>query len=118
MNISCDMALDLITLYKDGVASEDSKKAIREHLKGCPDCARLYRNYSAALSARSAKKCAVPNGEANEKYTHLAQDLRKRRIVNTVSMVSAVALSVGVGAFCLLKMLAISKKGSETGTFF
>ena len=32
MNISCDMAMDLIALYCDGVASADSRKAVREHL--------------------------------------------------------------------------------------
>ncbi len=40
--ISCDMCMDLIPLVKDGVASEDSCKAVHEHLAECDACSLTY----------------------------------------------------------------------------
>ena len=40
--ITCDICMDLIPLVKDGIASEDSRVAVEEHIKDCPDCAAAY----------------------------------------------------------------------------
>jgi len=40
--ISCDMCIDLMPLVQDGVASEDSRNAVLQHLQECPDCRSLY----------------------------------------------------------------------------
>lgn len=45
-NITCDICQDLMPLAKDGVASEDSTKAVEDHLKNCPACSELYQNES------------------------------------------------------------------------
>ena len=42
MQLSCDMCMDLMPLVKDGVASEDSRKAVLDHMENCPFCAALY----------------------------------------------------------------------------
>ena len=47
MNITGDMAMDLIALYNDGLASDDSRRAVDEHLKSCPECSAAYASYSA-----------------------------------------------------------------------
>lgn len=36
------MCIDLMPLVQDGVASEDSRNAVLQHLQGCPDCRALY----------------------------------------------------------------------------
>ena len=64
MNISCDMAMDLIALYCDGVASADSRKAVREHLAVCPVCSRAYDAYR--KSHEQSKRPAPRSPE--EKY--------------------------------------------------
>ena len=38
MNIKCEVIRDLLPLYADGVASEESRALIEEHLKECADC--------------------------------------------------------------------------------
>ena len=38
MNISCNVILDLIPLVKDGVASDDSTKIVKKHIKSCDKC--------------------------------------------------------------------------------
>ncbi len=41
-DITCDVCMDLLPLVQDGIASEDSKRLVEEHIKNCSACARLY----------------------------------------------------------------------------
>ena len=40
--ISCEICMDLLPLVQDGVASNDSRNAVLEHLRDCPACRALY----------------------------------------------------------------------------
>ena len=40
--ISCDVCMDLIPLVQDGIASEDSREAVEQHIKHCESCAAYY----------------------------------------------------------------------------
>lgn len=40
--ITCDMCMDLMPLVKDGIASEDSRAAVEEHIKSCESCKKRY----------------------------------------------------------------------------
>lgn len=42
IKITCDICIDLMPLVQDGVASEDSSKAVEEHLKICPVCRSMF----------------------------------------------------------------------------
>lgn len=42
MKYSCGIIRDLLPLYIDGVCSEESKKAMEEHLSECSDCKDFY----------------------------------------------------------------------------
>ena len=48
--ITCDICKDLMPLVKDGIASEDSRGAVIEHVKACEDCKKLYENDSIELA--------------------------------------------------------------------
>lgn len=41
MKYECNMIRDLLPLYEDGACSEESSKAVEEHLSECPDCKDL-----------------------------------------------------------------------------
>lgn len=41
--ITCDICMDLMPLVQDGIASEDSRKAVEEHVKNCECCAAYYK---------------------------------------------------------------------------
>lgn len=45
MMISCDIILDLIPLVKDGVASEDSKALVLDHIKNCNNCREEFNSF-------------------------------------------------------------------------
>ena len=40
--ITCDLCMDLMPLVKDGVASEDSVAAVRNHIASCENCRMLF----------------------------------------------------------------------------
>jgi hypothetical protein len=99
------MAMDLVALYKDRLASEDSNRAIREHLKSCPDCRRAYASYTADRATPAAVVCPVTQDDLAQKYHKLAAHLHKQHVVSTAAVLSVVLLSVGVGIFGTIKML-------------
>ena len=39
--MNCDIVRDLLPLYEDGLCSEESRKAVEEHLKSCEACRKL-----------------------------------------------------------------------------
>lgn len=45
--ISCEICMDLIPLVQDGIASEDSKKAVERHIESCESCKKLCSGESA-----------------------------------------------------------------------
>ncbi|MBQ8633463.1 MAG: zf-HC2 domain-containing protein [Lachnospiraceae bacterium] len=42
--ITCELCKDLMPLVKDGIASADSCLAVKEHLKECEECKKIYEN--------------------------------------------------------------------------
>ena len=42
--ISCDMCMDLMPLVNDGVASDDSRKAVQQHISKCEQCRYFYED--------------------------------------------------------------------------
>lgn len=43
MKIDCNIIRDLLPLYTEGLASEESRIAVEEHLKDCEECRAIYR---------------------------------------------------------------------------
>ena len=44
--ISCDICKDLIPLVKDEISTEDSRNVVKEHIKTCESCRKLYGDES------------------------------------------------------------------------
>ncbi len=42
--MKCDVIKDLIPLYIDECCSEESRAIVKEHLKSCPDCNKIYES--------------------------------------------------------------------------
>lgn len=40
--ISCEICRDLMPLVRDGVALQDSREAVLQHLKECPECKAVF----------------------------------------------------------------------------
>jgi predicted anti-sigma-YlaC factor YlaD len=108
MNISCDMAMDLIALYMDGVASEDSRQAIREHLKGCPECRRAFSTYSSMKRREMKPSHTISEDELKAKYSVIAKNLRRKHRISTAAVATIVLLSLAIGSYATTKLLYLS----------
>jgi predicted anti-sigma-YlaC factor YlaD len=97
--------MDLIALYKDGVASIDSRRAIREHLKSCPECARAFAAYSVKKPEIVKPEHILTEDDITANYTKLAKNLRRKHIISTATVIAIVAISIGIGSFSTMKLL-------------
>lgn len=50
--MTCAMCRDLMPLVRDGIACEDSVRAVERHIGRCADCARLYQGCEPAAGAQ------------------------------------------------------------------
>lgn len=54
--LACHVVKDLLPLYADGLTSEETSQAIKEHLTDCKDCSREYR----AMTGGPASEFGAP----------------------------------------------------------
>ncbi|HZW49795.1 MAG TPA: zf-HC2 domain-containing protein [Bacillota bacterium] len=103
MEISCDIVMDLITLYHDGLASESSVNAIKTHLKSCPNCRKAYHDYKLAEVRPSQTETDVNIQELNDRFNYLARRLRKRQYLITSGMGFYILFSLVLLVFYTLR---------------
>jgi len=78
MNLDCDIVMDCVSIYKDGLASENTVRAVEQHLKKCADCRRFYKQYD-SINTISTKKQSACTGSSDEKFAALSKALKMRR---------------------------------------
>lgn len=76
MKLSCNIIRDLLPLYAEGLASDDSRGAVAEHIAGCDDCRRMLTDLG--------WKPPIPVQTDTEALEHLGRRIRRRRIRTTV----------------------------------
>lgn len=67
--MNCEIVRDLLPLYADGLCSEESRRAVEEHLKSCEACRKLLPENSAETgspSEGSAAESGVLQGISRE----------------------------------------------------
>ena len=89
MNMPCAVIRDLLPLYAEDLASEESRELVQKHLDGCPDCrARL----------ETLKEPAAPEPDASQALRAVKKEFRRRRVL----AVLLAALLVFLPLFALL----------------
>lgn len=61
--VGCGVIRDLLPLYEDGAASEETTQLVREHIKDCPSCREELRKMRIPVSMP-----AEEDGELWERY--------------------------------------------------
>ena len=56
--MNCDVMMDLLPLYAEGMLSEASRKLVEEHLDACPNCGEVLKDLQA--EAPRAEAAALP----------------------------------------------------------
>lgn len=106
MSLPCDIAMDLVGLYKDHLASPDSVREIREHLSRCPSCRKYYRLYD-SIQYRTRKRGAGAGGSApfsSDRYTDLSKRLKNRHQQQLTAMLLLAGVAAALTAANLIKM--------------
>lgn len=96
MSVKCELIRDLLPLYCDGVASEESRKTVEEHLQGCNTCKEELGLMAADFKTVSAqtedKKTAMAAAAAFKKMK------RKTFLIDLAIALSAVLILAGAFA--------------------
>ena len=107
MEITCDIAMDLVDIYTSGAASVDTEKAVEEHLKTCKECRGFYDGYRKNLDEEKNNYIKfetspyIADEILTESIKKLTKRIKTRRIIsNTVGIVSVItAVIVAIGEF-------------------
>ena len=98
--MTCEIVKDLIPMYVDKTASEETNEAVSNHLKNCPECRDFCRFCRAAdEKSRHASNDKIINfiketeskGEIEEKYADLSKKLKRRKTLHIILSALVVA---------------------------
>lgn len=90
MKHECEVILDLLPLYHDGVCSEKSREMVEEHLKECEACQKALMEIKKEISAPN-----VSRQDAGKAWKTLTRNLWIRRVA---AIILAVVMSVAAAA--------------------
>ena len=107
MNLPCDVVMDLVGLYKDGLASKESKAAVDEHLKECAQCRKYYKMYDSIEKSTKNQEEPVLEVDSYSDYnfSDVSKRLRKKHNRNLLLMSAIAGTAVVLTAINLTKML-------------
>lgn len=88
MKISCDVIMDLLPLYYDGVCNEGSKKIVEEHLAECESCKSALEKIKNATVENFLKI------EREEVVSHHAQAVKRKSFITGISIASVMAVPI------------------------
>lgn len=102
MNYPCGMIQDLLPLYLDGVCSEESKKAIEEHLSNCSECKQFLKTMQEADNM----EIGIPASEHERLKAASFQGVKKRLFKKQLL---AAIVSVAVLIMIIVSTISILK---------
>ena len=115
-NLSCDVVMDLVAVYKDGLASDDTRELVRAHLRTCPSCRRLYAEYRVSQDVRAGAPTPPPLSADN--YSALARLVHRQHMISSAAMLSVMAISAAAGLYCVMKGLSSSEEDNGRSCHF
>lgn len=86
MKYDCNMIRDIMPLCADKAASEESEKALIEHLAECPECVGYWKKMSEDLPFDTQ------SGSETKNYTEIAKKLRVKKSIFSI----AIGLSIWI----------------------
>lgn len=98
MSKNCDIIKDLLPLYADDVCSEESRKAVEEHINSCPDCKAELEKFGKNVVISPQKDAKV-----------LKRIKRRLRIEKLVVGIISVLAVCGILLFGLMYLINTDK---------
>ncbi len=109
MKISCEIVKDLLPLYYDKVCSNQSRTAVEEHLQECDNCKKYLDSMNSDFIPTNAEK-AAEQAKSNILKGIKKKLLRKNVMISAISVICAVAVSLGVFSLIFHYQTPISYK--------
>ena len=120
MEITCDIAKDLVDICTSGAASGNTQTAVREHLKTCKDCRSFYDSYKKSLEGGSdddkIKRIEYETSPyladeiLSESIKKLSKRLRKRRAVSNAIGIATIVIGIVFAVTECLEAIKIKNK--------
>jgi len=99
MNTSCEIIMDLLPLYHDGVCNSASKKLIEQHLEECTTCKNTFEKMKDHTIDNLLKQ------ERNSVVGHRAKSTQKRTVLLGIGIASTISI--------LLNLINVIYRGDE-----
>lgn len=103
MNLTCNIVMDLVGVYKDGVVSKKTAEEIQEHLQTCHNCRKYYRMFD-RMNSRQPKIICETDRNFEKHFEEISKRLHKKHTINLS------ALSMIIAALCAATLYGIVKK--------
>ena len=100
--LDCDIVRDLLPLYHDGVVSENSSLAIKQHLENCTECQKEYEVLCADIPVE-AEVFTTKKQFSNM----MKKSKRKRFFISVVAVIIICAIVIG-GYFLQLQIPVVN----------
>ena len=108
MSLNCDIVMDCVAIYKDGLASDGTKKAVDTHLKECTDCRKYYKQYD-SINNLTMKNHHIEADDPTEKFAAISAAMKARRNFFAACFVIFAAVTV----FSVILSIIIGKKSKK-----
>ena len=104
MKLTCNVVRDLVGVCTDCAASEETKKAVQEHLAQCPACARYYYDYEriGRIHRASGRR---PAAEMEMDYRNLSERIRRKRNTDMAATAAAIFATACVTALVFVQVV-------------
>ncbi len=103
MKICCNIIRDLLPLYIDKVESEESRAAIKEHMKVCPDCRRYYKSIIRTLNIEKKAVRDANSHIISDDYKKISRKIKQRRGAYTGAAALTLLLFSAYSIYMLIK---------------
>ncbi len=90
MKNDCNVVRDLMPLVIDGVASDESRELVTEHVSGCEPCAQVYADYQKNLPEEDAQM-------EKKEFEQVARKIKRRQMSRkSIVILVSIFLTVAV----------------------
>ena len=95
-DLPCNVIIDLLPLYNEGICSDESREIIEEHLKECENCSQLCEKIDIPV------KEDIPKPSETETFRKVSRKLKKSKyskLISTVLCLFLVGISILSGVW-------------------
>lgn len=98
----CNICQDLMTLYVDDLCSEDSKKAVEEHINECEKCKKALESMQSEVKISNLNKKEIEENETfKSSLTAIWKNYKRKTLLKILFVCTSLILALFVGGYLL-----------------